>query len=353
MRTDELLKDPVFQLNLLLWMAKEQPLENYRVYPLFYKTGFRIIYIEQPFAFPDEAAIAIKNSGLDISVAPEPELILGRKDNNRALYFEAKANSFGTDSTSCKQARAHLLASGPVFNEVLAPLNSCLLCYVVPEGVRGKMRECLTNLTTKLNNLGLRPGPFSSHGLAVSGTQINYSWDSVFKTHVDVTEDSVPVLKNVEEETDPAPLVLVFSDEDCSNDKIRAFYRQVVIDQIRACLLCDLHSHNIGAKYETTPDNLMMKTTDGIFQYLGRERQKRLRRLIHENIFKRIHEYWKEKQAGIGLEANKLIITWNIIGEKDDFLDWLEDRRTHFDTTKPPEQQPTLFDQLNSGPKEM
>jgi len=351
MRTDELLKDPVFQLNLLLWMAKEQPLENYRVYPLFYKAGFRIIYIEQPFAFPDEAAIAVKDSGLDISVAPEPELILG-SENNKALYFEAKANSFGTDSTNCKQARAHLLASGPVFNEVLAPLDSCLLCYVVPDDVRDKMCECLTKLTTELNNSGLRPGLFSSHGLAVSGTQINYSWDSVFKTHVDVTEDSVPVLKNIEEETDPAPLVLVFSDEDCSNDKIRDFYRQVLIDQIRACLLCDLHSHNIGAKYETTPDNLMMKTTDGIFQYLGRERQKRLRRLIRENILKRIHEYWKEKQAGIALEADKLIITWSVIGEKDDFLNWLEDRRMRFDASKPPEEPPTLFDQIDSIPKD-
>ncbi len=106
MRTDALLKDPVFQLNLLVWMAKEQPPENYRVRPLFHERQFEIIYIEQPFAFPEETIAAIEASGLDISKRPEPELILGRRHDNRALYFEAKANSFTTESTTSRQARA-------------------------------------------------------------------------------------------------------------------------------------------------------------------------------------------------------------------------------------------------------
>ena len=84
----------------------------------------------------------MKDSELDISIPPEPELILGRKSDNKALYFEAKANSFGIASTNSRQARAHLIASGPVFGEVLSPLNACLLCYVVPEGARVLMSQC-------------------------------------------------------------------------------------------------------------------------------------------------------------------------------------------------------------------
>lgn len=142
MRIDLLLKDPVFQLNLLLWMAKEQDAENYYVYPLFHQLGFRSIYIENPFAFPEETVRAIQDSGLEISRNPEPDMILGRESDYKALYFEAKVNSFGPDSSTSKQARAHLVASGPVFGEVLSPLNTSLLCYVVPESGRGPMSEC-------------------------------------------------------------------------------------------------------------------------------------------------------------------------------------------------------------------
>jgi hypothetical protein len=352
MKTDLLLKDPIFQLNLLLWMAKEQQRDNYRVYPLFYTLKFKIIYIEQPFAFPEETAKLIKNSRLDISTSPEPDLILGRERDKKALYFEAKANSFGASSPSSKQARGHLLACGPVFGEVLSPLKSSLLCYLVPEDRRCLMSECLTTLTKEINDIGLKPGQFSSHGLSCKGKQIVYSWDSAFKAHTGVEEDEVLILNEVEEDTDPTPLVLVFSDQDCYDETIRNFYRQAIINQVRACLLCDLHSLDIGKKYEATPDSLLMKTTDEIFQYLGRVRQTALRRLVRENVLKKTFEYWEDKQSGVELVKDRLAITWSGIEEKDDFLNWLEDRRVCFDASKPADETPTLFDQQDDATAE-
>ncbi len=344
MKTEVLLKDPVFQLNLMLWMVKEQPTADYRVRPLFYNWGFEIIYVEQPFAFPEEAVKAINSSALDIGVPPEPDLILGRSRDNKALYFEAKANSFGIASTNSKQARAHLIASGPVFGEVLSPLNACLLCYVLPDGACAPMSQCLAALTDELHDKGLKPGPFSCHGLAVNEARILYSWDSAFKIHVDVADDALPILDDVSDDTDPAPLLLVFNDEDCSNVEMRDFYRKVVIDQVRACLLCDLHSLTLGENYEISPDSLLEKTTDGIFHYLGRVRQKNLRRLIRENIFKKIADYCKERQPSVTLVGDYLAVTWRSADEKNDFLNWMEDRRTHFDAGKPPEESLSLFD---------
>jgi len=161
---------------------------------------------------------------------------------------------------------------------------------------------------------------------------------------VGATDDVVTVLDDVAEDTDPSPLLLVFSDEDCGNVEMRDFYRRAVLDQVRACLLCDLHSHALGGKYETSPDSLLVKTTDGIFQYLGRERQKRLRRLVRENIFKKIADYWKERQSGITLVGDQLVVTWRGAGEKDDFLNWIEDRRMRFDAGKPPVESLPLFE---------
>jgi len=342
-KTDELLKDPVFHLNILLWMATEQPEDNYCVSPVFSKLGFEVILIEQPFKFPPEIITAINDSGLDISQGPEPEMLLGRlKSDNKALYFEAKANSFGLDSSNCRQARGHLVASGPVIHEVYYPLESCLLCYLVPDERRSDMAQCLKSLTQQLKAEHLAPGPFSCHGLAVRDEKLFYSWDEAFKHHMGVDDNETSIIENVTEDTDPTPLILLFTDEDCSNQDNRNYYRKVVIDQVRAILLCDLHSHPINEKYEKTVGDLLMKASGNKFQYLGRERQKGLGRLIHENIFKQIKEHWKDKQSGIVIEGKSLSIKWNEKQEKDAFVDWLEDRRVRFELGKPKEEEPTL-----------
>jgi len=78
MKANQLIRDSVFQLNLLLWMAKEQPPKGYVVKPLFFESNFGVIYIENRFAFPQETIAAIQKSQQDISTAPEPELMLGR-----------------------------------------------------------------------------------------------------------------------------------------------------------------------------------------------------------------------------------------------------------------------------------
>jgi hypothetical protein len=343
-----LLKDPVFQLNLLLWMTREQPVDNYRVRPLFYEWGFEIIYIEHPFPFPEEVTKAIKGSELDIGEGPEPELILGRQTDSKALYFEAKADSFGIKSTNCRQARAHLIASGPVFREVLSPLSDCLLCYVVPANACAQMSACLTGLAEELQGMNLEPGSFSCHGLAVRGQRVIYSWDSRFKIHAGVEADEFAILDNFPEDTDPSPLMIVFSDEDCSNPNMRDFYRRAVVDQVRACLLCDLHSHALGAQYKTSSDNLLAKTTDGFLHYLGRNRQKALRRLVRENIFKKIADYWEGKKPKVKLDGDELTIGWDSLGDKESFLNWLEDKRTRFGTGLPQDNPMPLFDSLDA-----
>jgi hypothetical protein len=354
MKIETLLKDPVFQLNLLIWMTKDQPKESYRVRPLFHIHGFEIIYIEMPFPFPEQTASDLIQSGLDISHEPEPEMILGRKSDYRALYIEAKANSFGTSSIkNCRQARAHLVASGPAFGEVFTPYDSCLLCYVTPNQARSNMSECLSALTEELRAKALPIGPFSAHGLARDGTKVVYSWDQAFKSHVGIREDSVPILDEVADDTDPSPLILVFSGEDCSNDSLRDFYRRIVIEQVHVCLHCTLHSHPVGVVYEITADKLLENTSDGIFQFIGRDQQRELRLLVNENILKHIHREWNQRHPGVAFLGNRLSIQWNNTGEKDAFLDWLEDRHTRFNATKPPEKEPSLFDIQNvDGPSE-
>jgi hypothetical protein len=344
MKTDTLMRDPVFQLNLLVWMAKDQPSSGYRVRPFFFENGFRLVYIEQPFAFPDATARAIDASGLQIKKTPEPEAILGRTADQKALYFEAKANSFGTDSSNSTQARGHLLACGPAFAETLKPLESSLLCYVVPQDRCALMAECLASLSTELRSATLVPGEHSVHGLGVNGTDLIYSWDQKFKQHGGVSLDSIAVLHELQDDTDPSPLLLVFTDEDCPNQERSGFYRRALINQVVAKLVCDLNLLPPERPYTTTARDLLGQTTDGILDYVGRERQTNMVRIVRQNVFNRIADSWRGKPfSPVKSEADRLEITFKDNLAKGEFMDWLEDaKKTTFSDQMPPQEPPFL-----------
>jgi hypothetical protein len=344
MKNDALIRDPVFQLNLLLWMVKEQPSIGYRVRPFFYENGFRLVYIEQPFAFPDATARAIEKSSLNISKAPEPEMILGRDADKKALYFEAKADSFSPDSSNSRQARGHLLACGPAFTETLTPLQLALLCYVVPKAGCPPMAECLANLTAELQSTALAPGPHSVHGLEVVARDLLYSWDGAFKQHIGVAENSAAVLHELQDDTDPSPLLLIFSDQDCPNQERSGFYRKVLINQVVARLVSDLNLLPIEQTYSITARELLVQTSDGVLNYFALDRQRNMIRIVRQNIFGRIASFWRDKSfTPAQLEADRLQIHFKDNLAKGELMDWLEDpKRTAFIDQLPPNDQPLL-----------
>ena len=255
MSAEALLRDPGFQLNLLLWMTREQPANTYLVRPLLQDLGFALVYIENPFPLPEETVRSVNASVLDVSVTPEPDVLLRRDSDKKALYVEAKATSFSAASSSARQARGHLLAVGPAFAEVMKPLEQCLLCYLVQDADRPQQ---------DLN-------------------------------------------------------------------------RQALQNQVYAALLCELNLTSPDGGYTRTIDELLVKTTDGVFQYIGRERQLRMRRLIRENLFKRISTFWKDKEPNLArLENDTLKVQFRDARQREDFLDWMEDyKRTGFSAATP------------------
>lgn len=347
MNNDALIRDPVFQLNLLVWMAKDQPAEGYRVRPLFSQQGFQLMYIQQPFALPERTQQAIAGADLDISVKPEPELLLQRSTDQRALYLEAKANSFGPDSTTARQGRGHLLACGPAFAEVMQPLREALLCYVLPADKCGPMTDCLAALSAELRGKSLAPGEHSAHGLAVSGTDLVYAVDEQFRQFAGVPELSLAVMHHLDPDTDPSPLLLVYSDEDLPGGEHRNFYRQVLLQKFVATLICDANLQPVGEPYSTTARELAIKTTDGVFQYLARDKQTCMERFIRKNIFGRIAEFGRQKSfPPVRLDHQTLHIHYKDNLAKEQFLDWLEDaKRTNFSDEKVDEKQMMLFEE--------
>jgi hypothetical protein len=326
-------------------MAKEQPTSGYVVKPVFFENGFRLLYIEQPFPFPPELMSAIDSSDLDISKQPEPDVLLRRSSDQRALYFEAKSESFSSDSTTAKQARGHLLAVGDVFADVLAPLESCLLCYVLPEERRELMSACLAELTAQLTERELPVGESSVHGLAIEDQDLQYAWDNRFKQFSEVAEDSVVVMAGLSDDTDPSPLFLVYSAEDYPDPENQDLLRRVIINQVHALLVCALNALPPATEHQWSPEALLMDMTDGVDEYVGRQRQKQMRRLVRHSVFRRIFDYSKDRFEDIvSFERGVLGICFPSKERKSAFLDWLEDSsRTAFPVSRPPDESQALL----------
>jgi hypothetical protein len=112
-----------------------------------------------------------------------------------------------------------------------------------------------------------------------------------------------------------------------------------------------LNQTSLDGGYTRTIDELLHKTTGGVFQYIGRERQKRMRCLIRENLFKRIFNFWREKEPDlVRLENYTLKVQFRDSAQRVNFLDWLEDyNRTDFSTaTPPPEESVPLLRMMES-----
>lgn len=348
MQIEELIRDPVFQLNLVLWMAKEQPKQCHQIRPLFHQYGFSPLVIEQPFKFPVALSRQIEDSSaLIISKEPEPEVILGNQAAKKAIYFECKSQSFGPESNNSKQARGHLLASGAAFAEVFRPLDHCLLSYLVPDSDRIGMNVCLTGLHNELSSGGFSPGQFSIHGLKLNGGSIFYTWDKSLAEYLDMAEsepNEIALMENITPETDPSPLMLVYTDEDCPDQESRSYYRRILSEKLRAAMLCDLNQEQGEGGYSLSADDLLHNTTGGMFQYLGRERQKKLRAFVRNNVFDFIATQWKQQVPTlVRLEGQTLTLVWGAAGNRQNFLEWLEDRKTIFPAERITEIQTHLF----------
>jgi hypothetical protein len=272
------------------------------------------------------------------------------EDLIRDPVFQLKADSFSPNSNSSRQARGHLLAAGDAFAEVFAPLRFCLLCYLVPEESRPLMTDCLRELTSDLANAGLKPAPYSTHGLALLNRELVYSWDDAFRNHMGVPETAAVVMSNVEEDTDPSPLFLIYTDEDYPDAQSRDTLRRCLINQVHAQMVCDLNQLPAGEVYERSAESLLIDMTDNLYQYLARKRQKAMRRLVAENVFRRMADFCRERFSEVvNVQGQELIIRFADESSKTAFLEWFEDfHRTAFPVARPPEDTMPLFDHIQN-----
>src|SRR5438093_477808 len=100
----DLIRDPIFQLNAVLWLAQPLPPE-FPITPVLRHAGFDVHSIAPPLAPPPDVLLALAESGLPHQRSCHPDVILERDADRLFLVIECKANSFGEASSTAAQSR--------------------------------------------------------------------------------------------------------------------------------------------------------------------------------------------------------------------------------------------------------
>jgi hypothetical protein len=96
---------------------------------------------------------------------------------------------------------------------------------------------------------------------------------------------------------------------------------------------CDI---TLTERFATTAAAILKITSQGAFSYLGLERQKGMERLVRENVFRKIRDYWSDREPDlVVLDGRSLVIDFKNETKKATFLEWLESKPVDFEDSKP------------------
>jgi hypothetical protein len=286
----ELVSDPVFQLNSLLWLTQPMPADA-GLRPVLREGGFEVDAICLLLTPPPDILLQFKDSGLAHQDHIRPDMVLCRQQDGRYGVVECKGNSFGVDSSTAQQARTLLVAAGPRLDESLGlesgTIKRSVASYLVPSPTAGHMRLTLEVLDGELRSGKLPVG--TSCVLALeSGTEaVSLVADGTARGFFNLPAEKIDFVR-LEEGTDPRPLYFIPYDPDCSqSEEERAYCKRVLFERIQASLL--------GAGGRALPPTdllfdavgLLNDATLGMYGlWENRDSAKHMRRLVRQLLTK-------------------------------------------------------------------
>ncbi len=249
--SNELVKDPLFQLNALLWLAQPLPRKS-DIAPLLYNEGFTVHAIAPPLGPPPDLRLVAQEAAISMQDRVRPDLVLTQQKGHKFAFTECKARSFGPTSPTAEQARSLLVVAGPRAAEVLAlasgQVADSLLAFVLPENDRKPLSETLASLRNELGQNRLPAGRFSVLGLVLSDTDISIVINDIGSAFFALPAGTNPFIKR-EPDTDPRPLYFIPYDPDVAqSEQERVFCKRALFERMHSSVIAAVGRANPPAE---------------------------------------------------------------------------------------------------------
>lgn len=209
MTPEKLVHDPLYQLNLILWMMT--PAADVEIEPVFYRAGFEVLQIEGELRLPLNLAATLKQRQVEVSNPVVPDLLL-RGRQKEYVIIECKASLFGPGDTGPqKQARALLLQTPVVLTDSLSLQGGAIaathLLYLTAHDPDYDQIAALTTLDDQLRAAGATTTPVGLLALKVTDETIVIDATALpasLRAHA--TNGVLAVQRLPPKDTDPRPL---------------------------------------------------------------------------------------------------------------------------------------------------
>jgi hypothetical protein len=310
---NELLRDPLFQLNVLLWLSQNLP-AGYPIDPLFHTQGFEVYAIAPLLPLPPALQLLCQRQGMAVNnIGTRPDVILRNSTTKRYALIECKAASFGPSSSTANQGRTLLLASGAqsyLFLGVGQPdVQTAATIYFLPDDNTGAQLGTLRQLRQDMVNASVPVGPSWAMGIK-SNSQLSITLDADGSDFFGLLTGDNPFCE-LEEGTDPRPLYLVPYDPDSEQSpNERKFSRRILFERIQAAFISRLGRVRPPDTVVYTSEELLNEATFGMFKvWDNRDAQKHMRNLCVQFMSPLMQHLNGVIAATMSREPNK---TWKL-----------------------------------------
>lgn len=287
---NELIGDPLYQINLLLWML--QPSTGVPVSPLLRKAGYRLRDIEPSLPLPLELANKLQVDKLPFSDPASPELLLV-SDNKEFVPIECKATMFGSksahekDTSQIRQARSLLLQVPAILASSLGlqpkDVESTRLVYLSRHDPNIDQTEGLRELADGMKQLGYRTVLFGLLSLAVEGTSVTLrdaSGSGALPPSIlnQLTSGTAPLHPCEDPQTDPRPLYFL---PWMPGSETNELYSQAAFgNRVLTAVAANLGPRKPPCDVDLSLDDLLRQATHNFYE---KWRNKPVRKVLREN----------------------------------------------------------------------
>jgi len=282
---EEICKDPLFQLNLALWISQPHPSPH--IYPLFYKSGLNIYSIGPSLALPPDIRLEVSGK-INCQDSGRPDLVLELKSKKTFCVLECKTSSFSSQSSTSKQARTFLLITGPIISEVLGiggkRENQGILCYFIGAHDTGLMETTLENLAKEIKcKTSLRVGKFGCFGIKPSKLTVVLEYSDHIKSFLNLVKDSPVDIIKFEEDTDPRPLYFIPYDPNVEQtEQEQKLCRRILFERILSQVISQIGGVTTPASITFTTGELLSSATLGLYEiWEDAKAKKNMRKLVN------------------------------------------------------------------------
>lgn len=312
----ELIGDPLFQLNLMLWISFPQP-PGGRFTPVLYDAGYKVQWISPKLSLSQEILGKLRKGEINSNRSVCPDLVLKQIDDDKFVLVECKSSGFSSESTTAKQAFGMLVMQGNQLRDSVGGPRTdkwfSQLVYVVKSHDRVKLNATLGELAEAVDQAACASNEFDTWGLIQKNDGVYLNFGQAPCLNI---SGSCPVRVLEGEQQDYRPLYLIPVDINISKpDKLtlrglQERFRSSFLAYLPRILKDDPLAINIEHIWKRAVELWDIWEDKATKRYLIREGRKWLLRLL-KHLKHKIDLEWRitDKKIKVsGLTAEERIV---------------------------------------------